>query len=176
MFQDSSLGQTSNWSLRITWCTMYMRITWSDLYMRITCTWSDKDILGQGSLRHVFLSKNGFIPIMGAPALAILTAHSPGVKPSPSPCGPEASCYYIIILRSNIVKLIWSYEHMIIYMIIFIWAYMIIWSDIINLIYMIWPMHIVAATGLLYRKARSIAHSISRMLWKYWEYLFAFKS
>ena len=111
----------------------------------------------------------GFIPIMGAPALAILTAHSPGVKPSPSPCGPEASCYYIIILRSNIVKLIWSYEHMIIYMIIFIWAYMIIWSDIINLIYMIWPMHIVAATGLLYRKARSIAHSISRMLWKYWK-------
>ena len=29
------------------------------------------------------------------------------------------------------------------------------------------PMHIVAATGLLYLKARSIAHSISRMLWKY---------
>ena len=31
-------------------------------------------------------------------------------------------------------------------------------------------MHIVAATGLLYFKARSMAHSISRMLWKYWKF------
>merc|ERR1719150_1811750 len=61
-------------------------------------------------------SKRQLTPTRSAPALAILTAHSPTPTPDSSPPG---------------------------------------------------PMHIVAATGIPYSSATSMAHSISKMLRKY---------
>ena len=45
-------------------------------------------------------------PMIGAPAFAILTAHSPGVFPSPSPWGPEkCNCYHCLNVFITILQI-----------------------------------------------------------------------
>ena len=98
-------------------------------------------------------------PMIGAPAFAILTAHSPGVLPSPSPCGPGNHLISIFILVMNLwLPLMLCLFHM--YICICITNTVCIknhrYSTYHNASWIkhhwhsrISPMHIVAATGLL---------------------------
>ena len=143
MFQDSFLGQTNS----------------SPLF----------------SLYHS-LRKDFPPPMIGAPAFAILTAHSPGVFPSPSPWGPAKVVMMVMMMMvmefSPLLRHLGGLQSA---TAITAWMYSSQFCKYnVDQKYKFCkynirssPMHIVAATGLLYLKARSIAHSISRMLWKY---------
>ena len=58
------------------------------------------------SLYHSLKKKNFPPPMIGAPAFAILTAHSPGVFPSPSPWGPaKCNCYHCLNVFITILQI-----------------------------------------------------------------------